>query len=386
MEALRDCPLPLEILLHIMQCLLPRDADEILPATSDVTKTLLGLSRTCRALHPTASAMLRRHCMCIDSKAKARRLARLLEDGADGSGGRPGFPGRLQVSQMFLAPFPSPGAAEVGEDGSGWARQDDDFDEMVDEDKEDDESTRSPLDDPPTAEAVRVMLKAFAPSLRRLVIDMPLRQLYPDEDRRGVRRTLRDGFEALAGLEELTSIRDELFLAVHPDRSRGERPVWATCWPRLRRLALYNQDLSGADIWHHMCRHPSLEMAVFARPDMDQDALPGSFDVKSAWFDACRSTQLAGKQAREGITLVFVDCGPLQPSFGVLGKLWRAMDPKHAVRVLLADVPPSSSGGRDEEDCADPISLTQAFLVRHGLRGSLFDEAAMAVRPAVGDD
>ena len=68
---------------------------------------------------------------------------------------------------------------------------------------------------------------------------MPLRTLHPEEDHKGVRPVLRQGFEALVNLGECVSVEDELYLHVH-FYLREESPVWATCWPRLRRLYLYN--------------------------------------------------------------------------------------------------------------------------------------------------
>ena len=51
----------------------------------------------------------------------------------------------------------------------------------------------SPLNDVPTVSAVRQLLLAVAPTLQRLIIDMPLRSLYPEQDQKQVRPLLRGG-------------------------------------------------------------------------------------------------------------------------------------------------------------------------------------------------
>ena len=75
-------------------------------------------------------------------------------------------------------------------------------------------------------------------NLRRLVIDMPLRSVYP-EDPGGplVRPRLRHAFESLTNLQEFVSVKDELYLAVTEETR--ETPVWSS-WKSLRRLSLYN--------------------------------------------------------------------------------------------------------------------------------------------------
>ncbi|CAD0092657.1 unnamed protein product [Aureobasidium vineae] len=117
----------------------------------------------------------------------------------------------------------------------------------------------------------------LGPSLKRLVIDMPLRSHYPEEDIIDkLRPLLRKGFEQLIHLEEFCSVRDELYLAywdptfsqqAHDDEVND---FVFEKWTKLRRLALYNQMLD--DNFRTALSHmANLETVVLSRPDYDSD-------------------------------------------------------------------------------------------------------------------
>jgi hypothetical protein len=100
------------------------------------------------------------------------------------------------------------------------------------------------IDDLPIAKWIYELFSLIHPTLKCLVIDIPLRSLYPEDDHLSVRPILRDAFLRLVNLEEFTSARDELYLSsrIVKRRSKPEVDVW-TNWPYLQRLALYNVDV-----------------------------------------------------------------------------------------------------------------------------------------------
>jgi hypothetical protein len=93
--------------------------------------------------------------------------------------------------------------------------------------------------------------------------------LYPEDDHLAVRRILREGFQRLENLEEFVSTRDELYL----DVTDGVRlpPVWRE-WKRLKRLALYNVDLTFY-FWQAIARLPALETMILSRSDGSEESL-----------------------------------------------------------------------------------------------------------------
>ncbi|CEJ88293.1 hypothetical protein VHEMI04675 [[Torrubiella] hemipterigena] len=294
------------------------------------------------------------------------------------------------ICKLFLSPFSGTAKSipvdNVSEETTATQRDD------ASDASTPDISVDSPLDDHTTATAVRDLLTAVAPTLRSLVIDMPLRSLYPEDDHNGVRPILRAGFSALTSLENFVSVRDELFLST--TEARDEPEVWATLWPKLQRLALYNLDLGAEGIWNQLSNLPYLQAAVFGRADgygedIDHEvdhawhALLG-LDVKKEWLQAIELSNKDGNVERVGtITLIFADVADLQPRFGKYAESWQTLDPDGNIQVLLADVPePGRVHAADavggQEAC--PIELTQQFLLRHGLDGTLWDKTACWIR------
>lgn len=225
-------PLPPEVLLHIVGFVLPPCSREPVAhkLTSAEARTLVALTLTSRVFYPRAIQLLHSHCLYIDS---AQRLRRLLTSLA----AQP-LPTLLEhrpptlrpcLTSLYLSPF---------------------------------EDT---LDDYPIASWTRELLCLAAPHLRRLVVDMPLRSLYPEDDHLGVRRVLREGFRALEAVEEFVSVRDELYLSTLQGATR-QSYVWGK-WPRLRRVALYNQDVSSTYFWAALVKLGELEQVVLTRLD-----------------------------------------------------------------------------------------------------------------------
>lgn len=186
--------LPLELVLNIITCSLP-SSDAILPPHHDVTKALLTWTLVCHETRRLANRYLRERCVYLNSsRGLSAYLLAIKED-----------PKLRNATVMFLSPF---------------------------------EYT---IDDLPMCSRVRELYNYTGGTLRRLVIDMPLRSLWPQDDHLGVRPILWEGFERLENLEEFVSIRDACALELTVD---GRNPdVWAS-WTKLKRLALYNVDLT----------------------------------------------------------------------------------------------------------------------------------------------
>ncbi|UNI24285.1 hypothetical protein JDV02_010044 [Purpureocillium takamizusanense] len=376
--------LPVELVLHIVDSVAPSNPCTILPPTDEVTKTLLSLSRVCRATYPAASKKLRQHCVYIDSNNRARRFARYLGGPLfDHSGSMARVHHLTQITQMFLSPFTD----EPRERSRSIIYRD-----VGDETSSDhswDLTAPSPLD-LPTALAVRDIFRALAPYLRRLVIDMPLRSLYPDQDRYRVRPVLRSAFQALVNLEEFTSVQDELFLNAY-SLGRGEPLVWLHCWKKLRRLCIYNPDIASQQpVWDGMVLHPSLQIAIFARADMnditEEDMTYSTVDMKKAWFNSRSRIKdidpSKSDRAEKSFTIVLVDCGGLQPTLQSFAPEWRRLDPENRIQILLSDAPESDGS----DGFQNPIALTQTYLRDNAVRGTLFDDKAMSMRQAIGHE
>ncbi|KAK7421369.1 hypothetical protein QQX98_002263 [Neonectria punicea] len=249
----------------------------------------------------------------------------------------------------------------------------------------DDSWPPSALDDLPTALLVQEILIALAPVLWTLVIDMPLRTLYPEQDHQGIRKILRRGFEALVNLEDFVSVQDELYLATEERIPSAEPEVWATCWPKLRRLAIYNPDLdSHSGIWGNMAWVPDLEMAIFTRADPGNDL--AQINLKQEWLDAVafheKQTGPSSPPRYElprKLALAFVDCSPGLPGFASLRPLWQDVDPENRIRVLTVGISPPSSEEGYEGSVSDwpvgPRELCQSWIKRQALNGELWEEA-----------
>ena len=198
------------------------------------------------------------------------------------------------------------------------------------------EATPSALDNLTVARAVREIFITTAPTLKRLIIDMPLRSLYPQHDMKSIRMVLRRAFKALVNMEEFVSIQDELYLDVSVDPNDDESLVWDTEWPKLRRLALYNTDLSlDQRMWRSMARLPYMEMAVFTDVDGIMDMDGNLIDIKMAWIQAVAATSAKSMDQILGdirpFTFVCLDFISFGWSKLVPG--WRELDPNNRIRV-----------------------------------------------------
>lgn len=215
--------LPGEVILQVVDNLIPLNSRKIHRPSDIVTRTLTSLTLTCKLTHPLARQLLFRHCLYIDSKD---RLDSLLDNSGyfiSNDHNR-----SIQACSLFLAPFPP-----------------------------------EELNEPHIVNQIDRLFTHICITLKKLVIDMPLRYLYPYDDTQGIRKCLREAFCRLTTLEDFCSVQDELFLDAH--ESRDEPEVWPT-WPHLRRLALYNPNVEDLFV-KDLQKCPTLTHLVITRAD-----------------------------------------------------------------------------------------------------------------------
>ncbi|CAG9943073.1 unnamed protein product [Clonostachys rosea f. rosea IK726] len=388
--------LPNELLLHVIRFLEPTGA-EFLSAAHQTTKTLLALMRLCKTTNEAAGSIFSRQCIHLDSEDRTLR---------------PSFAG---ITSIFLESFleytdelegtlalvePNPcGPSDLTQEGHSSSRvgeveeeNNDGAEEFAgdgadeeDKDVEDDFMPMRPcphpqINDLPVATAVHDILIAVAPTLRRLMVNIPLRSLYPEEDQLGVRAVLRQGFESLVNLEEFASVQDELFLTTIPGRfGLFQDEVWATCWPKLRRLYLYNP-LIEEELWFDVVRSPNLEVVMTGGPDGNEEPA----DIKRRWISALRDNDFTKDVYDETIrplTYINVDMIGVQPSLLGFRSAWNTLDPEERIRVLAVDTPPEAWLAAElgipilGEPC--PRGSVEMWARKHSLEGTLWDESAI---------
>lgn len=280
--------LPMELIYQIMDCTLPDNPAAILPASDTRTKTLISFTTVCRATCALASTYLRRHCVYLDSGTRLQRFrtAQLLDPAPCGHG-----QGLRNLTSMYLAPFgPS-------------------------------------LDDLSTALLIRDVFGEVRGTLKRLVFEMPFYSLYLFENHQRAGEVLRDSVKMLTALEEVVSVRDELFFEPEElNRPAHKPPMW-TMWPEIRRLALY-KPRTPADFWHHVASMPKLDSLVLTAA-----MSLGNVCIKTEFFS----------QADRPIKVLLVDISSDQPE-AMPRWNWKAADPEGRMRVVMYNVPTSYYG------------------------------------------
>ncbi|KAH7150153.1 hypothetical protein B0J13DRAFT_549640 [Dactylonectria estremocensis] len=390
--------LPNEVIQMIVGNLVPSMWDKAsLPASHVITKTLIALTRVCWATYPRATDLLWQYCLRIDSNNKALKFSQCLQSTSVEK-----IFHHCRHVRLYLEPFEEPSeepfeeplkeVESPSEAGSSSGSANDTPEPSVIRFScyggSSDESSFSPSPKPPladmqTAIVVRDILLTLAPVLKCLIIDMPLRSLYPEYDKEGIRPILRHGFEALVHLEEFVSIRDELFLAIVEDET--EHHVWATCWPKLRRLALYNLDMDPEEgAWLEIVGLPCLELGVFTRADgsrfgevSEDDAEQD--DAEQEWVaslshvraQARRTLQHDGSSLRS-LSLVFVDCveHPELFTWFASGLDWKSGD----ITLHVHFISPSVYGPGTSPEDVDPREICQDWVKRQALDGTLWEE------------
>jgi hypothetical protein len=326
--------LPVEILNGIIWFTIPDHNYLAYPASHSTTKTLLALLTVSRAISRAAKFLLYTHCLYID---RPWRLDILLAT----SLAKPNPPISIScIHNLYFAPFP------------GFTIRDRKIISQITE-----------------------LFTLLGPSLRRLVINMPLRSHYPEEDVTDrLRPILRQGFEQLVHLEEFSSVKDELFLAywnpelhdVIPDPTDDDFGPFENClndymfekWTNLRFLALYNC-FADDELRKALARMPMLDRVVLSRLDYDEEeglwpdemTLLHEDRFQFTLVDATGDATMAGLQKLTGTNLA--------PD--TRSDVWR-------YNVFI-----------DKDD--DPISSVQNWSLEHMLDGSLWSLSDLAELP-----
>ncbi|TWU77148.1 hypothetical protein ED733_008411 [Metarhizium rileyi] len=310
--------LPPELILHIIDCLIPSTPYPILPSRHTSTKTLISLTAVCRVTYKHASRLLRQHCVYVDS---SQRLATYVACIPRLVPTLPPILSLAHITSLYLAPF---GAS---------------------------------MDDQPTAERVLELLRQVCDSLRRLVVHMPFSSLDPLgrdplDEHRVVRRILREGFEQLTKVEEFTCLGDYPSLSV-PD---AHTDVWRL-WPDLQRLTLFEMPLDNHWLWWDIATLPKLRHVVMARPQRVDVA-----DIKNEYFHKLpRHDPRLGRKIR--VVLLDAVC-KIQ---SVRTASWKKVDPGTRMDVELYEVPvPFNRAGTEAE-------LVTEWVRRGALDGTLWE-------------
>ena len=340
--------LPLELIFSIIASLLG-DPHIIHNPSHSSTKALLSFTLVCRATYSVATNYLREQCLFIDNDRRLRDLIHTVEStkhrvqGYSGTG--TDIPGSLTIqpgsslrpiSSLYLSPF------------------------------------GQSIDNQPAAIWIRELFYLVHPTLRRLVIDIPLRSLYPADDHLNVRKTLREAFTLLTQLEEFTSVRDELYLDIlEPEwRTERETPVW-TMWPKLRKLALCNVD-ADERFWKSVRDMRDLDTVVLTCADGLESTC-----MKSEYFGTTPGSGVSSETGLEAgeveltpprpLKVLIVNISTNQPNYMGGRWKWDKVDPSNIMKVMTYDVPTSFYG--DET----PIYLCQDWVKTAALRGEVWD-------------
>ncbi|KAL4813627.1 hypothetical protein BDW67DRAFT_192771 [Aspergillus spinulosporus] len=239
--------LPAELILFVVDCLLPSDSPVVFNVDHVITRTLLSLTLVCKLVSRAAKKLLLKYCLYINS---AQRLNLLLKKGTLSVNNSQSLSMRL-----FLSPFPA-----------------------------------NNLNIPPLVHQINDLSAIISANLTSLIIDMPLRHLYPEDDVHQLRPILRTAFSRMAQLREFVSVRDELYLSTYTvdlqaqeqGREQKHEPAVWSLWPNLQRLALYNVAVDSSQFIEGLRRCLNLTHLVLVRPDgLTEDVSPERIDPES---------------------------------------------------------------------------------------------------------
>ncbi|KAF4625891.1 hypothetical protein G7Y89_g12271 [Cudoniella acicularis] len=250
--------LPPEIILQVVDSLITPavTAAVALSRSHIVTRTLCSLVLTCKLIRPVAQRLLRHHCVYLKSADQLHEFYfAMTSSGFD----------FITTPALYLEPYPT-------------------YD----------------ITNKSIAYDISLLLEAVSQSIKRLVIDIPLRSLYPDEDVQLVRPVLRQAFGWINNLEVFCSTQDELYLdtLVSPSSPSKEPPMWNR-WKDLKVLALYNVDVSEELFWPYLGKLEKLHTVVLTRADgLDE------IDFEDTWRQHC-----VGEGRRLQLVIVDIEGG-----------------------------------------------------------------------------
>ncbi|KAF5661646.1 hypothetical protein FCIRC_11766 [Fusarium circinatum] len=400
--------LPTEIILLIVESMVPQNdaARPILPASHPITKTLVSLTRVCKAVHPTASKLIWQNCIYIDRKSKLRRFRRYISQKSPITGRSPCE--AYGSAKLYLSPLhykfdtastyedvtPSihRGKKKPGRlsDGSYSDMASDQSDEWTDgsqtgsrraprsrspvDDGYSEYSTHNwrdaPMQDLRTIHILKDVLITLAPVLKTIIVDMPLRDLDPLQHK-DILETLRQGFEALVNIEELSSVKDELYVDTEIEITQ---PHVLIKWPKLRRLCLYNV-MAEDQFFEYMAACPQLEAAVFVRPDLGDNV---KVEWARSWAKINDPRDYGPPYKGPKISMAFCDWPPYLYDFSNEMPHWQEVDPDN--KITVSTVATHKRYDRRSRR-RGPITSCQDWIRDHALRGTLWNEVEAKGQP-----
>lgn len=304
--------LPPELILLVVDAVLPANPHSLLPPSHISTRTLLSLTRVSQATYRRASQLLRQRCVYLDS---SHRLSNVLLCMLRFVPTLPAVFSLRHITSLYLAPF-----------------------------------GRS-LNDQPTAIAVRELFIEVSETLRRLVVEMPFNTLDPLDDRLGIRRILREGFEQLHKMEEFVCLRHYPTLSV-PD---AHTDVWRL-WPNLKRMVLFGVPVDNHWLWWDIATLAHLEHVVLARPEC-----LGSTNIKEEYFH-----KLPRDDPRLGRNIKIVLLDVVYEINTIRTERWDEIDPEGKMEVEVYEVPLTFYA----DDT--PLQLVTEWAERDGLNGNIW--------------
>ncbi|KAF2680714.1 hypothetical protein K458DRAFT_279906, partial [Lentithecium fluviatile CBS 122367] len=264
----------------------------LLAPSHPITQLLLSFTLVCKETRRLAQRYLLQHCVYL---ANGLHLSSYLLT-------IPTRPELRNITALFLAPF------------------------------------GDTIDSLPTATWVRELFGFTCSTLRRLIIDMPLRTCHAEDDHLGVRAVLREGFSRLENLEEFVSVQDELYLVLWDE---NEAPFW-TRWKRLKRLAIYNPDVED-EFFEHVGKLPELETLVLTRADSLQTT-----NLKREYFRHCQKP----------LKVLLFNVDGYQIRFSrMLRAGWDTVDPGRKMTISTYTVPLLFENDCLVETCQDYVRI-----------------------------
>lgn len=311
---LERAKLPPELLQLIVENVLPANSQAIVSTSHSSAKTLLALTGVSRITYKLASKLLRQRCLCVDS---SRRLIKVLLCMNRLTPTLPPTFSLRSITSLYLDPF-----------------------------------ERS-LEDQPTAIRVRELFFEVCQTLRRLVVRIPFSSLDRLDDRLNVRRTLRDGFEQLTGLEEFVCLEEYPALSVPEEHTTD---VWRL-WPELKRLCLFNVPINNHWLWWDIATLMKLQHVVLARPQGLDVA-----NIKDEYFHKLPRDDV---RLDRQIKIVLMEAAYEMPK--VKTARWEGIDPQGRMTVEQYDVPTAFYGDETTGE------LVTGWVRRGALDGNLWE-------------
>ena len=237
--------LPMEVILRIVECVIPEDPPVAYTRHDIVTKTLLSFSRTCKATSTLATSLLLQHCLYIDTEHQLELVVQMLQSG-----------------NSLLARCGS----DLIRDGVGLCLDEPWWDSRL-------FCQRYPKKGQmPLPDIIEVLFRKLFPHIRRLVIRGTEKLSGTSTD------ALRKALTQMPNLQEFSSVGYSSYLhcaysqpwpVSHCDGTHaggdGDSEIWSF-WPQLRRLALCSTQINQRCFTTALKRPQRLTHLVLATP------------------------------------------------------------------------------------------------------------------------